>query len=384
LESRSEQAALETLQAMGLSVVDIREGGGDPALPWYRREIRLSAPRMPLEEQAALAERLAVLFQVRLPVLEVLRLLGAGERRRPRRLAYDRVRRLVADGLTLPEAFARAGPPVSPLFLALLRMGQGANALPELLQDLAATLRAQERMRAQVLGAFIYPLILCAAALILFLLVALVLAPALAPSFAGQGRALPAALGFFLTTGELLERQGAQILGLVLAAALLISLTLRRQGARLLSRLPLVGRLMRGAALVRLAKARELMLRAGLPLPAALRAAADAAPAGDPYRPVLCQAAERLEAGGSAYEAFAGEARVLPLFAELFRIGEETNTLPLVLQGFGRSQAGQVERQAQRLMQALTPVLTLLIGGAVGLLVYHVMDAVLSVNELVL
>ena len=42
----------------------------------------------------------------------------------------------------------------------------------------------------------------------------------------------------------------------------------------------------------------------------------------------------------------------------------------------------QTERQAQRAMTLLTPVLTLVIGGGIAMLVYAVMGALLTVNDL--
>ena len=44
----------------------------------------------------------------------------------------------------------------------------------------------------------------------------------------------------------------------------------------------------------------------------------------------------------------------------------------------------RVERQAQHAMTLVTPILTLLIGGAMALLIYAVMSALLSVNDLAL
>ena len=70
------------------------------------------------------------------------------------------------------------------------------------------------------------------------------------------------------------------------------------------------------------------------------------------------------------------------MFRALFAIGERTNTLPQVMDSIATALEDQTERQAQRAMTLLTPVLTLVIGGGIAMLVYAVMGALLTVNDL--
>ena len=74
LDSPSEQAAFETLRALGLTVVDLQLGAAIPALPWWKRDITLGSGELSLGDQAALAEQMATMFRVRLPVLDMLRM----------------------------------------------------------------------------------------------------------------------------------------------------------------------------------------------------------------------------------------------------------------------------------------------------------------------
>ena len=60
---------------------------------------------------------------------------------------------------------------------------------------------------------------------------------------------------------------------------------------------------------------------------------------------------------------------------ELFRVGEEANALVPVLEALSQTLQGQLDQSTQRLLRLLTPILTLVIGGAVGALVYSIMGA---------
>lgn len=380
LDSPSEAAAYQTLKALGLTVVELREGAAVAALPWWRRDIPLGDGRLPLADQAALAEQMATMLRVRLPALEMLRILAQGAARAETRERLERTARLVAEGMPLAQAFAQAGPKVAPVFLSLLRAGALSDALPEQLTDLARLLRLQEQLRGQVATALLYPAILVAAAVAVVLIVALTLAPALAPLFQGEGREMPGSLAFFVGLGAVVRGWWWLILAGV--AALVVGVMAQRaRWGRMALRLPLFGPLMRDAALLALVRSLALMLKAGRPLAEALRGMEEADPAG-PFAPDLRAAVAALEGGGRAHLALAEGGRLPPLVRELFRVGEEANALVPVLEAVAQSVQGQMDQSAQRLLRLLTPILTLVIGGAVGALVYSIMGAVLSINDL--
>mgnify|MGYP001308329555 CR=1 FL=1 len=382
MDSTSEAAAFDTLRALGLTVVDLREGAAAiTAEPWWKRDIALGSGALALGDQAALAEQMATMFRVRLPALEMLRILAQGAGRAETRVRLERVARLVAEGMTLADAFAQAGPKVAPVFLSLLRAGEQSDAMPEQLTDLARLLRLQDQLRGQVATALLYPAILIVAAVAVMLIVALTLAPALAPLFDGQGRAMPGSLAFFLGLGGVIRGWWPLLIVLILGAGAGVVWGLRAGWGRVVFRLPLFGPLVRDAALLAVVRSLALMLKAGRPLAEAMRGMAEADATG-PFAPDLRAAVAALERGERAHAALAEGGRLPPVVRELFRVGEEANALVPVLEALSQTVQGQLDQSTQRLLRLLTPILTLVIGGAVGGLVYSIMGAVLSINDL--
>jgi general secretion pathway protein F len=113
----------------------------------------------------------------------------------------------------------------------------------------------------------------------------------------------------------------------------------------------------------------------------ALRGLAEADRTG-PFAPDLAAAVTALERGERAHAALAEGGRLPVIVRELFRVGEESNALVPVLDALSQTLAGQLEQSTQRVLRLLTPILTLIIGGAVGGLVCSIMGAVLSINDL--
>ncbi len=192
---------------------------------------------------------------------------------------------------------------------------------------------------------------------------------------------MPLSLSIFLGLGGVITAWWPLLLALLAVAVTVAVLGLRAGWGRVLFRLPLFGPLVRDAALLALVRSLALMLKAGRPLAEALRGLAEADRTG-PFAPDLTAAVTALERGERAHAALAEGGRLPVIVRELFRVGEESNALVPVLDALSQTLAGQLEQSTQRVLRLLTPILTLVIGGAVGGLVYSIMGAVLSINDL--
>lgn len=371
LDVSGESEAWEKLSSVGLSVVELSRGeSARTRLPRPTHQLRLSV-------QADLADQLSVLFAAKLPTLEIVRVVELGATTPAVARMFSRIGHLLADGQALPAALQEAGRGLSPLFASLMRIGEATGDPAPLMAALARSLRRQEKLASQVSGALVYPAILLVGGLSVFLLMALFLAPRIATVFTSIDRPLPFELGLFIALGEGLQNWGwLLIIGLIGLTSLVIAPLFR-----LRYRLPLLGGLLREASLARLSRSLSLMLSAGVPLAAALKEASSAQPA-DPVALLFGQAAMAVESGGTGRDVFGAALNLPPSFRELYAIGERTNTLAPVMSAVAFGLEESVERKAQRATTLLTPILTLVVGGGVALLVYVVMSALLSVNDL--
>jgi general secretion pathway protein F len=380
VEFSTETQAWNSLIGLGLTVVDLQSD--------ERRKrastLDLFARALPMDVQADLAEQLAVLFAARLPVTEIVSVIQQGAERPALKRHFARMAGLMADGMDFPNALEQAGPTLSPLFLSLARVGQAAADPAPLMRTLAGFLRRQEKLQAQVSGALIYPLILLIGGIAVFLMMALYLAPALEPMFISVNRDVPSGLAAFLWIGNVVRTQGYWLaLGLLALVPGGMVLARRHSFAlkRVSLRLPIWGEIARSGSLSRLSRSLQLMLAAGMPLTSALRDTATYL-SNEPFAPNFAEAAVAIEAGASASSVFATDSTLPSVFRELFALGERTNTLPGITDALATALEDRAERQTGKATQLLTPILTLIVGGGIGILVYAVMGAILSVNDL--
>lgn len=99
------------------------------------------------------------------------------------------------------------------MFIDILRVADAANTLPTAMADLARMLRRMDNLRGRIGAALIYPAILIVAAVGLIALIALYLAPTLAPTFEAVNKPLPGTLGALLWLGETLTAGGGRFSG---------------------------------------------------------------------------------------------------------------------------------------------------------------------------
>ncbi len=389
IEASSEKLAFDTLQSRGITVFDLSTGTGSTGaeLPWYRRDISFWGNELSYEDQAATADLLATLFGAGLSATEVIRIAALSSEKPEIKRHFERVGQRVADGSSFSEAFEAENRLFSPIFVSFLKVSDTANTLPQLLKELGRFFQKQNAVRQKVVSALIYPAILVVAAVALLLVVIFYLAPNLEPIFASVDREPPGTLAFLLSVNEVLRSYWLVVLGcfLGLIFAFLAGLqipSVKSALSRAQLRLPIVGKLMRLTALSRLAQATELLLSSGQPLAEALRTAAQVMGRSSGFGVRFEEAAEAIEAGLSASTVFDEDPAIPATFKELFRIGEGTNRLPSTLAALSESMATQADRQSQRLLNLLTPALTLVLGLGIGFLIYTLMGAILEVNEL--
>jgi general secretion pathway protein F len=97
---------------------------------------------------------------------------------------------------------------------------------------------------------------------------------------------------------------------------------------------------------------------------------------------LYAKAIDRVPEGTNLHRALAGDGLIPAGALRLVAVGEETGQLGSMLVQVATVLEADLQRQIERIMGLLTPILTLAIGGVVGALILQVMSAVLSINNL--
>jgi len=168
-----------------------------------------------------------------------------------------------------------------------------------------------------------------------------------------------------------------------IGVAILRSNRLRRAADRTLLGLPLAGTLSAEQNLARFTRTLGSLLRTGVPMLPAL-ASARSAVRNRHIGSGLDASLESVRDGQSLGRALSGRPGIPRVALRMITVGEETGKLDEMLLRTALVLERQSQRRIEHLMTLLTPALTIAIAGLIGGLILAVMNAIFSVNELVL
>lgn len=303
------------------------------------------------------------------------------EQCRDRRLA-EAIRGVGVDiehGTSLSAAMARRPREFTPLFVAMIRAGEIAGALEDVLERLATLLERDRALRKRVVAALSYPIVVAAAALALVVFLVATTVPAFASMFSGMHVALPASTRVLIALAHTL--QGARLWMLFLAvAAFFVSLVFAVKRVPAAARawdttrlaLPVVGALVRKTTVARIARTLGTLLKAGVPVLTALDASTDVVTLAR-YRDCLRDVSEALRAGHSLVDPIEQSSLFEPLVVQLVRAGEETGALDAMLLRIAEYYEIDVESALASLSSIIEPVLVIVLGAVVGTIVGSVL-----------
>src|SRR3954465_15634974 len=168
----------QTLRKDGIYVTEHKEvlggggGGGRPGtkatlasgekVPFFKREIDLGGllERVRPQDVAVLTRQLATLLKAGIPLAEALAALGEQADSKKLAMVLVEVREKVTQGTSLADTLA-AYPNIFPdLYVNMVRSGEAAGNLDAVLLRLADFMDAQNALRAKVVGALTYPILM--------------------------------------------------------------------------------------------------------------------------------------------------------------------------------------------------------------------------------
>ena len=297
------------------------------------------------------------------------------------------IRGRVMAGESFSEALRHHPALFSPMYLALVRVGETSGALDRVLDVLGSERNRGEAMRRKVGDALRYPaFVLCAASavLVFFLLFVIPQFAAVLEDFHAKLDPIVAAL-FALSK---FVRAHVEILEVVAAATILVAwLTLRRATVRarivaVLARLPGLRSILRLNRTALFCRNLGVLLGSGVPLPMTLRILVDMLGAGG-NASAWSKVVDRVRHGGKLSDSLADATVLPPMAIRMLRIGEETGQLPTISGNIAEFYEAKLQRSLDRIVGFTGPLAIIVISTIVGGLIVSVMTALLSVTQII-
>lgn len=358
-------AAQRAVEALGFLPTRIDEAHA--AGPAGRR-------RVPAAQVLGFARALGGLLGSGVPLSRALTVIEREAVHPAARAAWADIHARVRDGSPLGDAMAAQGGLFAPVFIAMVRAGEAGGFLGVVLEQVADYLERSRELAGRVAAALIYPALLAviATGVVAFLLVWFI--PRFATLFASFHRELPLITRIIQGASALLVEWGPLLLlaGAIVAVGVRAALA-RPSGAkvweRLRLRLPVAGPIATMLARVRFCRMLGTLLKAGVPLLAAMQVARETV--GSPViEQALGEAAERVRQGEALTAALDRSGDLLPATdREGLAVAESGGRLPEALLRLAETGERELDRRLRAAVALAEPLMLLAMAALVGTIV---------------
>jgi general secretion pathway protein F len=384
IEGDTPRHARQLLRERGLSPLDVREvaESKQSGASLFNRGGGLSST-----ELALFTRQLATLVRSGLPLDESLTAVSEqSESKRVKRIALG-VRAGVVEGNSLASSLEQFPNAFPTLFRATVEAGEQSGQLDYILERLADYVERRQQMQQKVVLAAVYPAILTLVAITVVVLLLTYVVPQVVEVFTSIDAQLPPLTTALIALSGFLRENGIWLLiGLAALAAgfarLMRGAAFRRRVHALTLRLPLIGRLVRGANTGRFTRTLGILFGSGVPILDAMRIGTQVV-SNLPMRDAIEAAASRVREGASLSRSLSASKLFPPITVHLIASGESSGKLDDMLDRAAENQEREVETLVAAMMGVFEPVLILVMGGIVLLIVLAILLPIFDLNTLV-
>lgn len=324
-----------------------------------------------VEEKIFFTQNLAVMLKSGLSVSRALRTLTLQASNPKFKRALFQVARQVEKGVTLSEALAAYPRIFSVIFVNMVKAGETAGQMEEVLTELTHQLKKSHELKQKVKGALMYPAAILIAMVGIGGGMLIFVVPKLLSIFKEMNVELPLPTKILIGLSDAVNNNI-----LILAPAIAVIVGGLLYGVRtavgkkiwhaIILHLPVVKKIAVKINLANIARTLGSLLATDLPIVESLRLSAEVVK-NVHYRASLSAMAEQVEKGQKISEEMAKFEKLYPPVVEqMVAVGEETGEISKILKDLAEFYEEDVSQTMDSLPSLIEPILIVTLGAAVG------------------
>lgn len=387
IDADSERSVRAQLTKRGLVVISVAERGAGKHAGGGR-----FGPRISNAELTWATREMASMLAASMPLEAALRGVIEEAEKKPTRDAFTAVLEDVLSGTPFAKALASRPRDFPEVYRALVNAGEKSGELARVMERLADYIESANALRAKVVTAFIYPIIVMVISVCIVVFMLGYVVPQVVSAFTQARQDLPFITQVMLVLSGFLRDYGLAALGGLAAAFWLWRLWLRDPTAKLnwharMLRLPIFGRVVLEVNTARFASTLAILTDAGVSLLDALAAARQTM-----GNEVLRQSVEAVTAQVREGAALGLALRLQnktrktfpPVLVRYVANGEKSGTLVPMLQRTAETLSRHVAQRVMVMTAMLEPLMILVMGGVVLTIVLAIMLPIIEMNQMVM
>ncbi|MGY2462188.1 type II secretion system F family protein [Vreelandella sulfidaeris] len=317
------------------------------------------------------ARQMATMIRAGIPLLQALQVVAESLKKPAMVALVQHMMSDVSSGASFSDALRRHPKHFDRLFVNLVDAGEQSGALDQMLDRIATYKEKVESLKARVKKALWYPCAVMTIGIAVTMLLLIKVVPEFENMFQSFGAELPALTQMTVSLSEFAQRYWLIALGTVIAAVLLLKISMQRSPNiayrmhALLLRLPVIGDIMHKSAIARFSRTLATTFASGVPLVEGLDTAAGAT-GNKVYERAVVQTRQDVATGQQLHFAMRMTNRFPPLAIQMVSIGEEAGSLDAMLNRVADYYEEEVDNKVDALTSLMEPIIIVVLGVLVG------------------
>ncbi len=385
IEADSAKGARQRLKQKGVYPTDIKERRNEKQ-DKKKFSLPTTGSGVKMKNLTMMIRQLATMVKARIPLGEALSAVVEQTDDAKLKSIMSNVRESVNQGRSLADS-CRAYPKVfSPIFIAMIQVGEASGNLDLVLNRLANFAESQYALRNKVIGAMAYPLFMAVVGIGITLFLFAFAVPKITEVFAGSKMALPLLTVIMIRISEILSRYWITIIlglvGMVFFFKWWTSTTIGREKWDAISlKIPVYGNLLRMIAVSRFARTLSTMIGSGVQVLEAIDIVKEVVD-NAVIRRALIQSRESISEGKTIAGPLRASGQFPPILTHMIAVGEKTGQLEEMLNVVSDAYDTQVDTAINSMTRLLEPLMILIMGGVIALVALSIFMPMLQLNNL--
>lgn len=294
----------------------------------------------------------------------------------------------IEGGSTFGDALAKHPNTFSDVYVNMVRAGETAGILDDILKRLALQQEKNSTIRKKVKSAMTYPIVLLVITVLAFFGLMLFVIPQIGTilkDLGGPDAELPALTQAMLNSSAFILQWWFILLPLLAGAVVMLlryikTPTGKKQFHRFVLRVPAVNAVIRKVIIARFARTFSALAGAGVSIIETMTVTAHAL-GNATYEESLLAAVDKVKNGQQLSQVLEEDGLYPAIVCQMLAVGEETGQTDTVLIKVADFYEEEVDAAISSLSSIIEPVMIVIMGGAVGLIAASVMGPIASLSQ---
>ncbi|MFZ1258795.1 MAG: type II secretion system F family protein [Candidatus Saccharimonas sp.] len=379
-------AAIAVLSKQNLNPISLKEGTSKKTSFTFMDFF--GANRVKSDDLVMFTRQLSAMVSAGVPILRALNSQQQHTDSKALKTVVQGIVKNVEGGMTLADALMKYPNTFSDVYVNMVRAGEAAGILDEILKRLAVQQEKNASMRKKIKSAMTYPSVLIVITIAAFFGLMIFVIPKIGDILTGLGGSeakLPPLTLAMLAISDFLIKYGLFLLPVAIAGIILLVRFLKTPRGKSIVhkaalRIPAIKPIITKVAVARFARTFSALMGAGVAVLEALNVTAHAV-GNIVYEKALIDAAVQVKNGKTLSSVIEDNPLFPPIVAQMLAVGEETGQTDVVLVKVADFYEEEVDVAIEGVSAIIEPIMILIMGSMVGLIAASVMGPIAGLAQ---